>query len=77
MLPNDIYNRGRFTTCLKTIIKELRVKKMNKDNKIKVVIVGNNINFSARELEETIRKEWGMHGLKQNEIIIKNNGSES
>ena len=50
---------------------------MNKDDKIKVVIVGNNINFSARELEDSIRREWGMHGLKQNEIIIKNNESES
>ena len=50
---------------------------MNKDDKIKVVIVGTNINFSARELEESIRKEWAMHGLKQNEIIIKNNESES
>jgi len=50
---------------------------MNKDNKMKVVIVGNNINFSARELEQSIRKSWSEHGLKQNQIIIKNNESEN
>tara|TARA_R110002073_G_scaffold71493_2_gene175528 strand:+ start:241 stop:381 length:141 start_codon:yes stop_codon:yes gene_type:complete len=41
------------------------------NTKLKVVIVGDNINFSAKELEISIRKEWAEHGLKQDEILIK------